>query len=325
MNYPLTVVDLPLTTSFRGLSRRRAVLWEGPAGWTEWSPFEEYDDQEAGRWLLAAVEAATRPPPPPVRDEVEVNVIVPAMAPDAAAHRVRESGCGTAKVKVAHRGDTLDDDVARVAAVREALGPTGRLRVDANTAWSHAGALEALTELSQFDLEYAEQPVEGVEGLRRLRHELDRRGVVVPLAADESIRRSRDPLLVRDVVDVAILKVQPLGGTTRCLELADQLAMPVVVSSALETSVGLRAGVALAASLPALSMACGLQTGTLFVRDVTTRPLVPVDGRIRVRDVPVDALEQVRATDDVTNWWTQRLQRVAAQFGGLERLMEETS
>ena len=321
MNLPV-VVDLPLTTSFRGLMRRRAVLWEGPAGWTEWSPFEEYDDQEAGRWLRAAVEAATQPPPPPVRSEVEVNVIIPAMAPDAAARRVRESGCTTAKVKVAHPGDSLDGDVARVAAVRQALGPQGRLRVDANTAWSPAEAVEALAELSQFHLEYAEQPVAGVEGLRQVRRELDARGVAVPLAADESIRRSREPLSVRDVADVAILKAQPLGGITRCLDLAEQLGLPVVVSSALETSVGLRTGVALAASLPELPMACGLQTGTLFARDVTTSPLVPVGGRIALRDVAVDALDQVRAPDDVAAWWIDRLHRVAAQFGSLEKMME---
>lgn len=322
MSFPVTVVDLPLTTSFRGLTRRRAVLWEGPEGWTEWSPFEEYDDQEAGRWLLAAVEAATQPLPPPVRSEVEVNVIVPAMAPDAAATRVHESGCTTAKVKVAHPGDSLDDDVARVAAVREALGPHGRLRVDANTAWSPAGAVEALAELAPFDLEYAEQPVAGVEELRQVRRGLDRLGLQVPLAADESIRRSRDPLLVRDVADVAILKVQPLGGITRCMELVEQLGLPVVVSSALDTSVGLRTGVALAAALPELPMACGLQTGTLFVHDVTSRPLLPVRGRIAVRDVPVDRLDQVWAPDDVTGWWTARLHRVAAQFGSLEKMME---
>lgn len=325
MTYPVTVVDLPLTTSFRGLTRRQAVLWEGPAGWTEWSPFAEYDDQEAATWLLAAVEAATQPPPAPVRHEVPVNVIIPAMAPDAAALRVRKSGCTTAKVKVAHAGDSLDDDVARVAAVREALGPDGGLRVDANTGWSVPDAVEALAELAQFGLEYAEQPVAGVDGLRALKRELHRRGVQVPIAADESIRRSPDPLQVREVADVAILKVQPLGGITRCRELAHRLGLPVVVSSALDTSVGLRTGVALAASLPELPLACGLQTGTLFERDVTTRPLLPEAGRIAVRDVEVDALQAVAASPEVTRWWTQRLHRVAARFGSLEQLMGEAS
>lgn len=315
------VVDLPLTTRFRGLTRRQAVLWEGPAGWTEWSPFVEYDDDDASLWLLAAVEAAQRPAPTPVRDRVPVNVIVPALDAAAAAQRVRESGCTTAKVKVAEPGQSVEDDVARVAAVRDVLGPDGRIRVDANAAWDVPQALVSLTELAEFDLEYAEQPVPGAEGLRLLRRSLAARGVDVPIAADEAIRRSADPLLVRDVVDVAIVKVQPLGGIERCLELIDHLRLPAVVSSALETSVGLRNELALAACLPQLPMACGLQTATLLVSDVTSDPLVPIDGQLPVRDVDPDRLGEVRADDATTQWWLDRLHRVAERFGGLDRLM----
>lgn len=316
------VVELALTTRFRGLTRRHAVLWEGPAGWTEWSPFAEYDDVEAARWLLAAVEAGTRASPPPVRDRVPVNVIVPAMRPGPAAERVRASGCTTAKVKVAEPGESLDDDVARVAAVRDALGPGGRIRIDANAAWTPREALTVIRELADFGLEYAEQPVPGADGLRELRHLLDAHGLAVPIAADEAIRRSADPLRVREVADVAIVKVQPLGGIQATLELIDRLRLPAVVSSALETSVGLAASVALAASLPELPMACGLQTATLFANDVTSEPLIPVAGALAPRRIQPDLLDAARADAATTDWWLTRLHRVAEPLGGMQRLME---
>jgi len=310
------VYDIELSTRFRGITRRQGVLFEGPVGWAEWSPFPEYDDREAASWLRAAVEMATLGWPEPVRDEVPVNAIVPAIAPVAASERVRASGCLTAKVKVAERGQTLEEDVSRVAAVREELGPRGRLRVDANGGWSLDEAVMAIAELAQFDLEYAEQPCTSVEDLVELRSLLSRRGVAVPIAADESIRRVGDPLRVRDLgaADVAILKVQPLGGVRRCLELAEVLRMPVVVSSALETSVGLRAGVALAAALPELPYACGLETGSLLLDDVVTKPLRAQAGALSVTDLVVDpeALERTRAGDEMAGWWLERLHRVAA-------------
>ncbi len=310
------VYDIELSTGFRGITRRQGVLLEGPVGWGEWSPFPEYDDQEAASWLRAAVEMATLGWPEPIRDEVPVNAIVPAVAPAAAAERVKSSGCRTAKVKVAERGQSLQDDVARVAAVREALGPQGRLRVDANGGWSLEEAAVAIGELAQFDLEYAEQPCHSVEDLVELRSLLGRRGVAVPIAADESIRRVDDPLRVRDLgaADVAILKVQPLGGVRRCLELAEVLRMPVVVSSALETSVGLRAGVALAAALPELPYACGLETGSLLLDDVAAEPLLARAGALPVSDLVVDpdAVARTRASDEMAGWWLERLHRVAS-------------
>lgn len=310
------VYDIALTTRFRGITRRQGVLLEGPAGWAEWSPFPEYDDVEAASWLRAAVEMATRGWPEAVRDEVPVNAIVPAVEPGAAAARVRASGCLTAKVKVAEKGQALADDVARVAAVRDALGPQGRLRVDANGGWEVEAAAVAIGELAQFDLEYAEQPCRSVEDLVELRALLGRRGVAVPIAADESIRRVGDPLRVRDLgaADIAILKVQPLGGVRRCLELAEVLRMPVVVSSALETSVGLRAGVALAAALPELPYACGLETGSLLLDDVAVEPLRAHRGILPVTDLVIDpqALVRTRACDEVAGWWLERLHCVAA-------------
>ncbi len=310
------VYDIELNTRFRGITRRQGVLLEGPAGWGEWSPFPEYGDVEAVSWLQAAMEMATLGWPDPARWQVPVNAIVPAIPPRAAGERVRASGCLTAKVKVAEEGQTLQDDVARVAAVREALGPRGRVRVDANGGWTVQEATVAIGELEQFDLEYAEQPCAGVEDLAELRTLLHRRGVAVPIAADESIRRAGDPLRVRDLgaADVAILKVQPLGGVRRCLELAEVLGMPVVVSSALETSVGLRAGVALAAALPDLPYACGLETGSLLLDDVVTEPLRARAGALPVGDLVVDpeALTRTSAGDEMAGWWLERLHRVTA-------------
>ncbi len=313
---PIHVFDIPLTTRFRGITRRQGILLEGPLGWAEWSPFPEYDDAESASWLRAALEAATTDWPPALRSEVPVNAIVPALPPGAAAARVRASGCATAKVKVAEQGETLEDDVARVAAVRDALGPEGRIRVDANGGWGLQQAATAIAELAAFGLDYAEQPCPDVESMAALRQLLAARGIAVPIAADESIRRAGDPLRVRDAgaADVAVLKVQPLGGVRRCLELAEVLGIPVVVSSALETSVGLRAGVALAAALPSLPHACGLETGSLLLDDVAIDPLRAVDGMLPVTDLVMDpeALLRVQADEQVAGWWLERLHRVAA-------------
>lgn len=304
------VYDIALRVPFRGITRRSGVVFEGPAGWAEWSPFVEYDDVESAAWLAAALEVATRGYPPPVRASVPVNGIVPALAPEQAAARAVASGCTTIKVKVA--GETpLDDDVARVAAVRAAL-PDAKLRVDANGGWSRDEAASAIRELVPFNLEYVEQPCWDVEDLAALR----RLDLGAPIAADESIRKADDPIRVRDAgaADIAILKVQPIGGIERCLELADELGLPVVVSSAVETSIGLRAGVALAAALPDLPYACGLETARLLDGDVTAFPVAPVKGEIAVTDLLVDEelLAQHTAGPEVTRIWLDRLHRVRA-------------
>lgn len=311
------VYDIGMTTRFRGITRRRGLLLEGPAGWAEWSPFPEYDDEVAARWLRATLEAARAGFPEPVRARVPVNAIVSAVGPERAEARVREAGCRTVKVKVAEPGETLEEDLARVEAVRRALGPDGAIRVDANMAWSPQQALVALRELAPLGLEYAEQPCRTVDELRELRSLLDAAGVAVPIAADESIRQSANPLLVRGVADVAIIKVQPLGGVRRCLELVEQLGMPAVVSSAVETSVGLAAGVALAASLPELDHACGLETISLLDDDVTVVPLRAVDGMLPVGAVEVDeaALQRVAADAGTTAWWLDRLDRSLLKLG----------
>lgn len=309
-----SVYDIAMTVKFRGITRRQGMVWRGDAGWTEWSPFPEYGPHEAAAWLVAAREVADLGYPDPVRDAIPVNVTVPAVDADHAHRIVAGSGCGTAKVKVAERGQSLADDLARLEAVRDAIGPAGRIRVDANGAWTVDEAERALIALHRFDLEYAEQPCATVTALAELRRRVARRGILV--AADESIRRQGDPerVVAENAADIAVLKVQPLGGVRRCLELAERLGLPVVVSSALETSIGLRAGIALAASLPELPYACGLNTSALLRNDLTGLPLTAVDGRIPVRAVDVDEglVDAAAAAPEVDAWWRARYDQVVA-------------
>ncbi len=306
--------SVPMRLRFRALTAREGVLLRDPAtgGWGEWSPFTEYDDEVAAPWLACAREAVARDWPEAVRDAVPVNVTVPATDPARAHAVVAAGGCTTAKVKVAEAGQALADDLARVEAVRDALGPSGAVRVDANGGWDTETAVRAIAELDRAagGLEYVEQPCTSVEELAAVR-----RRVSVPVAADESIRRAADPYRVRDLeaADVAVLKVQPLGGVRACLRIAEDIGMPVVVSSAVETSVGIAAGVALAAALPALPHACGLATVQLLADDVVADPLLPVDGALPVRrpTVDPDALARLGAPADRAAWWADRLTRVA--------------
>jgi len=273
---------VPLTQRFRGVTERHGLLLHGAHGWGEWSPFDEYDDAVAGIWLDAAVASACTPPPAVLRDTVPVNVTVPAVAADTARAIVAASGCRTAKVKVAEPGQTIEDDVARVAAVRDALGDEGHIRVDANAAWTVVQASDALGRLEHAagGLEYAEQPCAMLDELAEVRALTG-----VRIAADEAIRRDHaDAALLRDAVDIAVVKVQPAGGVDAALALVRRLGLPAVVSSALDTSVGLAAGVRLAVALDALPHACGLATGLLLGDDVARRPLRPVDGTLRLAD-----------------------------------------
>ena len=300
---------IPMTTRFRWIGERTGVLLEGPAGWGEFSPFPDYGPEVAARWLPCALEAATRGWPEPVRDSVPVNVTVPAVDAERAHSIVAASSCGTAKVKVAERGGaSLAQDEERVEAVRAALGPTGSLRVDANAAWTVDEAERAIKTLARYELEYVEQPVTTLEEMAELR-----RRVEVPLAADESVRTAEDPLRVAglEAADIVVLKVQPLGGVRHALAVAEAAGLPCVVSSALETSIGIAAGVALAAALPELPYACGLATVELFEGDVVAEPLLPVEGRVAVRrpDVDRDRLELFRA-DEATA--ARELDRLAA-------------
>lgn len=307
------VVALPLVTRFRGVEIREAMLLEGPEGWTEFAPFPEYEDVEAARWLAAAIEFGWSPTPPPLRSAIPVNATVPAVAADAAADVLaRFPGCRTAKVKVAERGSTLAEDRDRVAAVRAALGPEGRVRIDANAAWNVDEAEHALRLLSPFDLEYAEQPCPALDDLVELRRRT--RDLRIPIAADESVRRSADPAAAARGADVLIVKAAPLGGIRPALDLVARADRPAVVSSALDTSVGLAMGAHLAAALPELPYDCGLGTAALLAADVTDDALLPVDGAIPVRRVTPapPLLDRWAAEADRTAWWRARLRRCAA-------------
>jgi O-succinylbenzoate synthase len=302
-----------MRTRFRGITVREGLLIRGVAGWGEWSPFLEYDARTAEPWLRCAEEAAAGDWPAPVRPTVPVNVTVPAVSAERAHAIVLAGGCTTAKVKVAEHGQTLGDDLARVEAVRAALGPGGRVRVDANGGWDVDEAVAAIRLLDRAagGLEYVEQPCASVEELAVVRRAVD-----VPIAADESIRRAADPYRVRDLeaADIAVLKVQPLGGVRACLRIAEDIGLPVVVSSALETSVGIAAGVALAAALPDLPHACGLATVQLLTSDVAVQPLLPVGGELPV-GAPVvdeDALARLAAAPGRVAHWEARLAEVRA-------------
>jgi O-succinylbenzoate synthase len=302
---------IPMRNRFRGITVREGALIEGPAGWGEFSPFAEYGPAECARWLACALEAACTGWPDPVRDRVGVNVTVPAVGPDLAGQIVAASGCRTAKVKVAEPGQADDDDISRVAAVRAALGPAGRIRVDANGGWDVAHAARMIGALAPFGLEYAEQPCMSLAELAELRRLVD-----VPLAADESIRRADDPLKVRaaGAADIVVLKVQPLGGVRAALEVARACGLPVVVSSAVESSVGLAAGVALAAALPELDYDCGLATMSLLTGDVTGEPLAAQDGTLPVRAAVPDPGRMSAFRADPAPWRARML--AAAGFLG---------
>jgi len=308
------VVSLPLTTRFRGIDTREAMVFGGPEGSTEFSPFVEYGDEEASAWLAAAIDFGWNAQPTPLRDRIRVNATVPAVD----ASRVPEvlalyDECRTAKVKVAEAGQVLAlaDDVARVRAVRTALGPEGRIRIDANGGWNVDEAEHAIHALAEFDLEYVEQPCASIAELAELRerlHDWD-----IPIAADESVRKASDPLEVArsGAADLLVIKAQPLGGVRAALDIVREAGLPVVVSSALDTSVGLSMGAWLAASVPALDYDCGLGTASLLAADVTTRPVRATDGAIGVERVELDAalLAQHAASADRDAWWRARLAR----------------
>lgn len=300
----LHVVALPMRVRFRGIMVREVALIEGPAGWGEFGAFLEYEPPEAAHWLAAGIEAAYREPPSPLRDRIPINATVPAVGADQVPGVLaRFPGARTAKVKVAEPGQSLADDVARVDAVR-ALVPT--VRVDANGGWSVAEAVAAAGALTaDGPLEYIEQPCATVPELAEVRRCVD-----VPIAADESIRKADDPLhVVRSgAADVAVLKVAPLGGVRRMLAIAAQIDIPIVVSSALDSAVGIGHGLRAAAALPELRHACGLGTGGLFIDDVI-EPVSPVDGYLPVSPVTPEParLEALAASSERRQWWIERV------------------
>jgi O-succinylbenzoate synthase len=317
------VVSLPLVTRFRGIQTREALLFEGPQGWSEFSPFVEYDDQESTTWLAAAIDFAYAPAPPVVRNTVRVNATLPVVEPGRVAEVLdRFPGCRTVKVKVGDSGSVLPEDVARVTAARAYLGVDGRIRVDANGAWNVDEAERAIHAFAEFDLEYVEQPCANIDELAEIRRRVKYMGV--PIAADESVRKAADPLAVAraKAADILVIKAQPLGGVNAALRIVGAAGLPVVISSALDTSIGIAMGLQLAAAIPELDYDCGLGTASLLAADVTDEPLIVSDGQLEVRRPAATEhlLDTHRASPERTAWWTARLTRCYALLPDLPDL-----
>jgi O-succinylbenzoate synthase len=309
------VVSLPLRTKFRGVVDREVMLFEGPNGWSEWSPFLEYPDEEAAVWLSAAIEFAYGKTRALVRDRIAVNATLPAVSVDQVETVLARFGTfNTVKIKVAEPGQTPGQDVDRIVAVRK-LYPDVKIRLDANGGWSPELSFSFIKALAGqgIQLEYLEQPCKTIDEMARLRQMIAESSFNVLIAADESVRKASDPMAVveAEAADILVLKVAPLGGVSRALEIARGAGLPVVVSSALDSSVGISMGAHLAAALPDLSFDCGLGTASLLAGDVTRNPLLPVDGFIEVRRVEIDPqkLDIFEAEDHRIDWWIDRLDR----------------
>ena len=303
----MRVVALPTKTNFRGISVREVALLKGEYGWAEFSPFLEYGFEESAPWLMCAIEAATKPRPKLYRNCVKVNGTIPALNDHAGIERIVDSfpGVNTFKVKV---GENLSEDVARLARIKS-LRPQARLRIDVNGAWS---VQEAITNLRAIyenigPLEYVEQPCETVEELRELKEKLK---IDFMIAGDEVLRKSTDPFSIdlKGAIDVLMLKVQPLGGIARAHTLAEHHKLPVVVSSALESAVGINYGLQLAASFPEMNFDCGLGTGSLLTSDVAALPIV--NGEIEITDVEPD-FSGYEVAPDRFDWWKNRVMKTA--------------
>jgi O-succinylbenzoate synthase len=309
------VVSIPLKTKFRGVLVRETLLFEGPMGWAEWSPFLEYQDAEGAVWLAAAIEFASDELPPLYRDRVAINATLPAVSPDEVAGVLAEFGAfDTVKIKVAEPGQSFGMDLDRILEVHKQF-PDAKIRLDANGGWSVEQALMAVSALrdAKVSLEYLEQPCASVVELAQLRLTLKQLRLEALVAADESVRKAQDPLAVAQAgaADILVIKAAPLGGIGRAAQVVDQAGLPAVISSALETSVGISMGLHLAAALPDLPFACGLGTVALLASDVVSEPLVAIDGFLPVKRVTPDAekLQELAATPERTQWWLERLER----------------
>jgi O-succinylbenzoate synthase len=309
------VVSLPLRKRFRGVVDREVMLFEGPNGWAEWSPFLEYSDEEAAVWLAAAIEFAYGDLPELRREGIPVNATLPAVTPDQVEKVLARFGAfSTVKIKVAEKGQDLNDDLQRIWAVRASY-PDARIRLDANGGYSVEQAIVIAGAMVEngVPLDYLEQPVATIAEMADLRSRFAKSKINIKIAADESVRRVSDPMAVvqAQAADILVLKAAPLGGIARARAIAQEAGLPVVISSALESSVGLSMGAHLAAALPDLEFDCGLATASLLAGDVTREPLIPVDGFIEVRRVAVDEqkLDLFEAEDHRIDWWIDRLDR----------------
>jgi O-succinylbenzoate synthase len=304
------VLAIPMRTKFRGLTTREVLLFEGPNGWAEWSPFTEYEDEEASIWLKAAIEWAFGDIPKTDVKTIKVNATLPAVK-DVQKALEPFGKFEVVKIKVAEPGQTLQDDLNRIHQVRMHY-PDARIRLDANGNWDIETALKIAKIIYQenIPLEYLEQPVRTIAEMAELKLKLQEFNIKI--AADESVRKVSDPLAVAQAkaADILVLKVAPLGGINNALAIAKEAGLPVVVSSALETSVGISIGAHLAALINS-DYASGLATAALLTEDVTSSPLIPINGEIPVTRITQNKnnLNKLQAPADRTTWWMERLER----------------
>lgn len=297
----LRVIALPMKTNFRGISVREVALIKGSRGWGEFSPFLEYDDAEAAPWLASAIEAATMPKPQLYRSSVAINGTIPALNDPEALKAIVNSfpGVNTFKIKV---GNNLLEDLARVNVIRQ-LRPNAKVRIDVNGLWSVAQAEEFLSSVGE--VEYVEQPCATLEELRELKARTS-----VKIVGDEILRKASNPFEIdlSGAIDFLMLKVQPLGGIKRAHALAEHHKLPIVVSSALESAVGINYGLMLAASFEKMNFDCGLGTGSLLAADVAHLPIV--DGKIEISEFEPQ-LDGLDVAPDRFEWWKNRIMRTA--------------
>ncbi len=306
----LRVLALPMRTTFRSLNIRETALFKGENGWGEFAPFVEYSDQESLPWLESAIEAADKPLSPALRESIPINATVPASNDEAEIEQILSwyPGVDTVKIKV---GTGIQEDLVRIAVVRKHL-PKAKIRIDVNGSWSVKEALlnvNAIYEVTGDLLEYVEQPVASLDELKQLREDMS---VDVKIAGDEVLRKAKDPFAISlyGAIDILMLKVSPLGGIKRAMDLASHHKLPVVISSALESAVGISYGLALAARVPNLDFACGLGTSALFKQDVSDIPIV--NGAIKATGYPID-LDRVGRYElkgERLEWWRNRISRV---------------
>jgi O-succinylbenzoate synthase len=301
----LRVISLPTKTNFRGINHREVALFQGPQGWAEFSPFLEYSDEESARWLACAIEAATQESPKLYRTSIGVNATMPALNDESEVTRILAGfpGCTTVKIKV---GTNDEEDLARIAIVRK-LSPQSRIRIDVNGLWSVDRAVKFLDLCGE--IEYVEQPCATVVELRELKSRVD-----VKIVGDEILRKSENPFEVdlHGAIDILMLKVQPLGGIRNAHALAAHHKLPVVVSSALESAVGINYGLTLAASFEELSYDCGLATGSLLAKNVADSEIV--DGKMQIKRVE-PSFNGLEVSADRFDWWKNRIMRTAALLG----------
>jgi len=297
----LRVIALPMKTKFRGITVREVALIKGEYGWAEFSPFLEYDDAESAPWLASAIEAATTPKPKLYRTSVAINGTIPALNDPVDLKKVVDSfpGVNTFKVKV---GTNLAEDLARTDVIRK-LQPQAKIRIDVNGLWSVEQAETFLNAAGE--IEYAEQPCATITELRELKSRTS-----VKIVGDEILRKAVDPFAIdlAGAIDYLMLKVQPLGGIKRAHALAEHHNLPVVVSSALESAVGINYGLTLAASFEEMNFDCGLGTGSLLAVDVAQLPIV--DGKIEISEFEPQ-LDGLDVASDRFEWWKNRIMRTA--------------